>query len=189
MNVVTQNKIQNKKFHLADPKFPFFSGPNNPWSWIIRVGKKKMRFILDLSHFILNFILTYNIPGIFCIASPCDLTRSFNFLCQPIRIETNLVPRANCHLHERTCRSLRTLRYFYDDGNRNVEKSDRSNEQNNTSAPTSCFLVHFFAFPHNHAKFTWERQLKGDKFYHLFLNAGAGAVLSLQLQPKFPTFK
>ena len=65
-----------------------------------------MRFILDLSHFILNFILTYDVPGIFCIASPCDLTRNSYFLCQPIRIETNVVPRANCHLHERTYRSL-----------------------------------------------------------------------------------
>ena len=36
-------------------------------------------------------------------------------------------------------------------------------------------------------KFTWHRERQGDKFYHLCLNSGA--VPSLQLQPKFPSFK
>ena len=39
----------------------------------------------------------------------------------------------------------------------------------------------------NQLKFTWERERQGDKFYHLCLNAGA--LPSLQLQPKFPSFK
>ena len=107
--------------------------------------------------------------------------------CQPIRIETNLVPRANCHLHERTYRSLGTLRNYYDDGNRNVEKSDRFSEQNKALHLYHAFLYISLPFPHNQAKFTWEQQQQGDKFYHVFLEAGA--VPSLQLQPKFPTFK
>ena len=38
-----------------------------------------------------------------------------------------------------------------------------------------------------HFKFTWERERRGDKFYHLCLNLGAAPTL--QLQPKFPSFK
>ena len=36
-------------------------------------------------------------------------------------------------------------------------------------------------------KFTWERERQGDKFDHLCPNSGVD--LSLQLQPKFPSFK
>ena len=36
-------------------------------------------------------------------------------------------------------------------------------------------------------KFIRERERQGDKLYHLGLNSGA--VPSLQLQPKFPSFK
>ena len=35
-------------------------------------------------------------------------------------------------------------------------------------------------------KFTWEREQQGDKFYHLCQNSGA--VPSLQVQPKLPSF-
>ena len=64
---------------------------------------------------------------------------------------------------------------------------------------TTTLLVHnaFLYIPllslHNYDvkwpnfKFTWERERQGDKFYHLCQNSGA--VPSLQLQPKFRSFK
>ena len=64
---------------------------------------------------------------------------------------------------------------------------------------TTILLVHhaFLYIPflslHNYDvkwpnfKFTWERERRGNKFYHLCQNSGA--VPSLQLQPKFPSFK
>ena len=39
-----------------------------------------------------------------------------------------------------------TLRNHDDDGNGNVKKNNGLNEQNNSSARASHFLVHFFAF-------------------------------------------
>ena len=57
------------------------------------------------------------------------------------------------------------------------------------------FFVHFFTVPAQlrreikwlNFKFTWERERRVDKFYHLCLNSGA--VPSLQLQLKFPSSK
>ena len=59
-----------------------------------------------------------------------------------------------------------------------------------------AFLYTFLLSLHNYDvklndqinfKFTWERERRGDEFYHLCLNSGA--VPSLQLQPKFPSSK
>ena len=54
-------------------------------------------------------------------------------------------------------------------GKRREKKSSFSNKN-----------VYVWTWP----KFTWERERQGDRFYHLCQNAGA--VPSLQLQPKFP---
>ena len=75
------------------------------------------------------------------------------------------------------------------------QKSNRFNEQNSNSARALRFFVHFFTVPAQlrrkikwpNFKFTWERERRGDEFYHLCLNSGA--VPSLQLQPKFPSSK
>ena len=187
-------KFRMKKFSPGWFSIPLFSGPNNPWSWIIRAKSKKMRifldfsFFLDLSHFIPNFILIYNIRGIFCIASPCDVTYSFNFLStnqdwdQP-RPQGQLSPAWAYLAIIGDLTKLLRQRY----SNRNVEKSDRFSEQDKPLHLHHAFLYISLPLPHNHAKFTWERQQQGNKFYHVFLNAGA--VPSLQLPPKFPTFK
>ena len=66
------------------------------------------------------------------------------------------------------------------------------------STTTTRHLHHAFLFIsllslHNYdvkwpnVKFTWEREGRGNKFYHLCLNSCA--VPSLQVQPKFPSFK
>jgi len=60
------------------------------------------------------------------------------------------------------------------------------------SKTTTLHVNHALLSLHNYdvkwpnLKFTWERERQGDKFYHLCLNSGA--VSSLQLQPKFPSF-
>ena len=65
------------------------------------------------------------------------------------------------------------------------QKSNWFNEQNDNSARAARFFVHFLPSLHNedvkwpNFKFTWERKLQGDKFYHLCQNSGA--VPSLQL--------
>ena len=67
------------------------------------------------------------------------------------------------------------------------------NEQNNNVARVACFLYISSSSLHNDGmkwpnfKFSWERERQGDKFHHLCLNSGA--FLSLQLQPKFFSFK
>ena len=72
-------------------------------------------------------------------------------------------------------------------------KSNRFNEQNNNSAQASHFLyisllsLHSYDVKWPNFKFTWEQERQDNKFYLLCLNSGAAP--SLQLQPKFPSFK
>ena len=47
----------------------------------------------------------------------------------------------------RRCCLIGTLRNYDDDGNRNVKKSNRFDEQNDNSARASRVFVHFFAVP------------------------------------------
>ena len=51
----------------------------------------------------------------------------------------------------------------------------------------SLLSLHNYDVKWPNFKFTWERERQGDKFCHLCLHSGA--VSSLQLQPKFPSFK
>jgi len=72
---------------------------------------------------------------------------------------------------------------------RERQKSNRFNKQNNNFA-----CVSYISLPslHNYDEtwpnftFTWEQEREGYKFWHLCLNSGA--VPSLQLQHKFPSF-
>ena len=59
---------------------------------------------------------------------------------------------------------------------------DGVNEQNNIS----LLSLDNYDLKWSNFKFTWERKRQDDKFYDLCLNSGA--VPSLQLQPKFPSF-
>ena len=51
----------------------------------------------------------------------------------------------------------------------------------------SLLSLHNYDVKWPNFKLTWERERQGDKFYHLRLNSDAAP--SLQLQPKFPSFK
>ena len=51
----------------------------------------------------------------------------------------------------------------------------------------SLLSLHNYDVKLPNIKFTWERERQGDKFYHLCPNLSAFS--SLQLQPKFPSFK
>ena len=74
----------------------------------------------------------------------------------------------------------------------------RQGERQKSDKKTTAHVHHAFLYIsllslHNYDvkwpnfKFTWERERQGDEFYHLCQNTGA--VPSLQLQPKFPSFK
>ena len=85
------------------------------------------------------------------------------------------------------------LRNYDGDGKENVKKAIGLMSKTTTLHVHHAFLYISLPSLHNYDvkwpnfKFTWERERQGDKFYHLGLNSCA--VPSLQLQPKFPSFK
>ena len=117
-------KFRIKNFHLAYSQFRCFLVPiNNPWSSIIRVGKKieiYPRFKPFYPEFHFNLQHTWYI--LYCLAVWSD-AQFYQDWDQP-RPQGQLSP------------AWAYLLII----NRNVEKSDRVNEQNNTSAPT-CSLT------------------------------------------------
>ena len=92
-------------------------------------------------------------------------------------------------------KSLGTLRNYDGDCKENVKKAIGLMSKTATLCVHLRFFVHFFTVPAQlrreikwlNFKFTWERERRGDEFYHLCLNSGK--VPSLQLQPKFPSSK
>ena len=88
---------------------------------------------------------------------------------------------------------LGTLQNYDGDGKENVKKAIGLMSKTTTLHVHHAFLYISLPSLHNYDvkwpnfKFTWERERQGDKFYHLGLNSGA--VPSLQLQPKFLSFK
>ena len=101
-------------------------------------------------------------------------------------IHVFLFPRNNFLF---ACQFLGTLRNY--DSNGNAIKATSS------ISKTTLYMHHAFLYIslpslHNYDvkwpnfTFIWGRERQGDKFYHICLNLGA--VLSLQLQHKFPSF-
>ena len=86
-----------------------------------------------------------------------------------------------------------TLRNYDDNGKENVKKVIGLMSETTTLHVHHAFLYISLLSQHNYDvkwpnfKFIWKRERQGDKLYHLSLNLGA--VPSLQLQPKFPSFK
>ena len=86
-----------------------------------------------------------------------------------------------------------TLRNYDSDGNEKVKRAIGLMSKTTTLHVHHAFLYISLLSLHNNDvnltnfKFTSERERKDDKFYHLCLNSGA--VPSLQLQPKFSSFK
>ena len=89
--------------------------------------------------------------------------------------------------------ALATLRNYDGDGKENAKKAICLMSKTTTLHVHRIFLCISSLSLHNYNvkwpnfKFTWERERQGDEFYHLCLNSGA--VPSLQLQTKFPSFK
>ena len=87
----------------------------------------------------------------------------------------------------------RDLTKLRGDGKENVKKTIGLMSKTTTLQIHHTFLYISLLSLHNndmkwpHFKFTWVREWQGDKYYHLCLNSGKAP--SLQLQPKFPSFK
>ena len=89
--------------------------------------------------------------------------------------------------------SLGTLQNYDGDSKENVKKTIGLMSKTTTLHVHHAFLYISLPSLHNYDvkwpnfKFTWERERQADKFYQLCQNLGA--VPSLQLQSKFPSFK
>ena len=88
---------------------------------------------------------------------------------------------------------LGTLWNYDGDGKENIKKGIGLIRKTTTLHVQHAFLYISLLSLHNYDvkwpnfKITWERERPGDKFYHLCLTSGA--VPSLQLPPKFPSYK
>ena len=86
-----------------------------------------------------------------------------------------------------------TLRNYDGDGKENVKKAIGLMSKTKTLNVHHAFLhISLLSLQNYDVKwpnfnFIWERDRQGDNFYYLCLNSGE--VPSLQLQPKFPSFK
>ena len=161
LKCVTRNVFHTRKIVTLTAK-----ENGNSLSGLVGNRHQDDRFTFALSKLLLS------------IASVCDVTSS---------CIKSIICRADA------AKLIWTLRNYNGDGKENVKKAVGLMSKTTTLHVHHAFLYISLLSLHNHDvkwpnfRFTWEQERRGDKFCHLCLNPGA--VPSLQLQPKFPSFK